>query len=106
MTEAGGTPKLDNNISDSGLRFAGIPLEIDPTFIDLDALYAPAIPWDLRCYILCEDTFKFGLFNKSDWTSTVPMPSATERAIRLSLDWRVSPFCTNPNASSVVTVAS
>lgn len=106
MTEAGGTPKLDLNISDSGLRFMGISLEIDPTLAVLDALYAPAVPFDRRCYILCEDTFVFGLFNKSDWSASFPQPTASERAIRMSLDWRVSPFCTNPNANAVVAVAA
>lgn len=106
MTEASGTPKLDINISDSGLRYMGIPLEIDPTFDQLDALYAPAIPWTRRCYILCEETFVFGMFNKHDWTTSIAMPKAEERAIRMSKDWRVSPFCKNLQANAVIAVAA
>ncbi len=97
---------LDTNIADSGLRYMGHALEINPTFADLDALYAPTIPWDLRCYIVCEKTFCLGLFNKSDWTMSVPAPVASTRDLKLSLDWRMSLFCTNPNANAVVTAAA
>jgi hypothetical protein len=97
---------LDVNISDSGLRYMGIPLEIDPTFDDLDALYAPTIPWTNRCYILCEDTWTLGLFNKNDWSFSVAAPSAEVRNLKASLDWRQSFFCNNPNANAVVAAAA
>lgn len=97
---------LDVNISDSGLRYMGIPLEIDPTFDDLDVLYAPTPLWTYRCYILCEETWKLGLFNKNDWTMTVAAPQAEVRNLKASLDWRQSFFCENPNANAVVAVAA
>jgi len=97
---------LDVNISDSGLRFMGIPLEIDPTFDDLDTLYAPTIPWTNRCYVLCEDSWTFGLFNKNDWSFSVAMPTAELRNLKASLDWRMSFFCNNPNANAVVASAA
>lgn len=97
---------LDVNIADSGLSYMGIPLEIDPTFAMLDALYAPSNPWDLRCYIICEKAFCWGMFNKTDWSMTVPMPTAAVRDIKVSLDWRMSFFCMNRNANAVVTAAA
>lgn len=100
------TTSLDLNIADSGLRYMGHALEIDPTFNDLDTLYAPAIPWDLRCYIIHESSVCLGLFNKSDWSMSVAAPKAEERAIRCSLDWRQSAFHTNPSDSAVVSVAA
>jgi len=97
---------LDVNIADSGLRYMGYPLEIDPTFDILDALYAPSNPWTLRCYIICEKSFCWGMFNKSDWTMSVPAPTASVRDLKLSLDWRMSFFCTNRNANAVITAAA
>lgn len=97
---------LDVNISDSGLRYMGMPLEIDPTLADLDALYAPTIPFDRRAYVLHEDAFVLGLFNKKDWAMTVAQPKAEERAVRCSLDWRLTPFCVNPNSCAVVSAAA
>lgn len=97
---------LDVNISDSGLRYNGIPLEIDPTFDILDVLYAPTPLWTYRCYILCEETFTLGLFNKNDWSFSVAAPRAEVRDMKGSLDWRQTFFCANPNANAVVAVAA
>ena len=102
-TMATGTKDLDISISDSGLQYLGVPLEINPTFDLLDAAYAPAIPWTRRGYFLCEDTFILGTSNgKSEPKMSVPPDPAEVRVTRCSLDWRLSPFCTNPNANAVV----
>ena len=105
-TEASGTPKLDLNIADSGLRYMGIPLEIDPTFDTLDGLYAPTPLWTLRCYIIHEGSMVFGLFNKKDWSMTVAAPQADYRVIKASLDWRMSMFNKNPNSCAALAVAA
>lgn len=101
-----GIKSLDLNISDSGLRYMGMALEIDPTFDILDGLYAPTIPWTNRCYILHEDSFVLGLFNKNDWSMTVAAPVAEVRNLKASLDWRMTFFCKNPNSCAVVAVAT
>lgn len=36
----------------TGIYFKGVEIEWDPTFEDLDTLYAPATPWTKRCYML------------------------------------------------------
>lgn len=105
QTAIEGTKTMDLNISDSGLRYMGIPFEIDPTFEILDQLYAPTPLWTYRCYILHEESWVLGLFNKNDWSMTVAAPVAEVRNIKASLDWRVSFFCKNPNANAVVAVA-
>jgi hypothetical protein len=102
-TLADGTPNLDISIADSGLQFLGMPLEINPTFAILDALYAPANPWDLRCYFVHEDSVVLGYVTSSAEKFSVPPDPAEQRMTRGSLDWRVSPFITNPNTCAVVT---
>ncbi len=104
--QADGVKSLDLNISDSGLRYMGIALEIDPTFEILDALYAPTPLWTYRCYFLHESSFTLGLFNKNDWAMTVAAPVAEVRNLKASLDWRQSFFCKNPNANAVIAVAA
>ncbi len=106
QVSADGIKSLDINISDSGLRFAGMALEIDPTFEVLDALYAPTPLWTYRCYFLHESSFVLGLFNKNDWSMTVAAPTAEVRNLKASLDWRQSFFCKNPNACAVVSAAA
>jgi hypothetical protein len=104
-TMATGTPKLDISISDSGLEFEGMSLEINPTFAILDGLYAPTIPFDRRCYMLHEDSFVLGCPNKMDKKFSTPPDPANIRVARASLDWRLAPYCNNPNANAVVAVA-
>lgn len=106
QTPIEGSKTMDLNISDSGLRYMGIPLEIDPTFEILDALYAPTPLWTMRCYILNEDAFVLGLFNKNDWSMTVAAPVAEVRNLKASLDWRQTFFCKNPNSCAVVASAT
>jgi hypothetical protein len=38
--------------------FKGIPVQWDPTFDKIDALFAPATPWRKRCYMLNTDALK------------------------------------------------
>lgn len=106
QTPIEGSKTMDLNISDSGLRYMGIALEIDPTFEILDALYAPTPLWTYRCYILNEDSFCLGLFNKNDWSMTVAAPVAEVRNLKASLDWRQSFFNKNPNSCAVVSSAA
>ena len=105
-TMAEGTKKLDISISDSGLQFQGIPLEIDPTFDILDTLDAPATPWTLRCYFLYEEAFVYGHPGAQDKKMSMPPDPADVRMTRVSLDKRVSPLVTIGNANAVVTAAS
>ena len=104
--DSGQVKTLDVNIADSGLRYMGHALEINPTFALLDAAYAPANPWDLRCYIVTEESFCWGMFNKTDWSMSVPAPTASTRDLKLSLDWRMSFFCKNRNVNAVITAAA
>lgn len=106
QTPIEGSKTMDLNISDSGLRYMGIALEIDPTFEILDALYAPTPLWTYRCYILNEAAFVLGLFNKNDWSMTVAAPLAEVRNLKASLDWRQTFFCKNPNSCAVVASAT
>jgi hypothetical protein len=106
QTPIEGSKTMDLNISDSGLRYMGMPLEIDPTFELLDALYAPTPLWTMRCYILHEEAFVLGLFNKNDWGMTVAAPVAEVRNLKASLDWRVTFFNKNPNSCAVVACAT
>jgi len=104
--DTSGVKTLDVNISDSGLRYMGLPLEIDPTFELLDALYAPSPLWTLRCYIIHESALCLGLFNRDDFNMTVAAPQAEVRVIKASLDWRLSAFNKNPNSCAALAVAA
>lgn len=54
-TDAGKTKTIDAGVgegADTGLKFKNVPIIWDPNFETLDALDAPPIPWEKRCYFL------------------------------------------------------
>lgn len=50
-----GGAEMDSSIgtgTDTGLYFKNVEVQWDPVMTQLDALYAPSIPWEKRCYFL------------------------------------------------------
>jgi hypothetical protein len=104
-TQAGGTPKLDIGIPESGYQFEGIPLVWNPTFEVLDTLETVSPLWTNRAYLLNTKTWAWASMSGMEKHFSAPMDPSDQRVSRLSLDGRYNLFCTVPNGNGVASIA-
>jgi hypothetical protein len=88
-----------------GLTFHGVDMEWAPEFADLDALYAPAIPWEKRCYFLNTKHMKLRPMSGQDMVSRKPPRPYDRYEWYWAITWRGAITMNRSNAFAVLSVA-
>lgn len=104
-TDAKKLGKIDLQINDDDLNFAGIPIVYNPTMDYLDTIESPTIPWTKRCYGLASKAFELRTPAGMDEQFTCPKDPGDQRISRFSLDSRMALVNTCPNAHMLVAIA-
>lgn len=104
-TDAGKVKTLDAGVGtgvSTGLYFKGVEIMWDPQFEDLDALDAPAIPWEKRCYFL---NTKHIELRDDDMDIVNPTRPYNVLALYQMINLRLALILKQPNAQSVLAIA-
>lgn len=103
--DAGAVKKLDAGVgsgTETGLYFKGVPIVWDPSFETLDALDAPLIPWEKRCYFL---NTKFIDLRDDDMDIVTPVRPHDVLAMYHMINLRLALVLKRSNAHSVLAIA-
>jgi hypothetical protein len=104
-TAAGDVKKIDAGVgsgAETGLYFKGVPITWDPNFATLDALDAPAIPWEKRCYFI---NTKFIDLRDDDMDIVSPTRPYNVLALYQMVNLRMALVLKRANAHSVLAIA-
>ncbi len=104
-TQANKLGKIDVQINDKDLEFAGIPIVYNPTFDYLDTIESPSIAWSKRCYGVASKALELRTPAGMDMQFTAPDDAPNVRVSRFSLDMRCALVNTIPNAHMLVAIA-
>lgn len=88
--------------ADAGLFYKGVPIVWDPNFSTLDALDAPVIPWEKRCYFL--NTKHIDL-RDDDMDIVTPTRPYNILALYQMINLRLALVLKRSNAHSVLSIA-
>lgn len=103
--EAGSVKTVDGGTgsgTDTGLKFKNIPLVWDPNFETLDALDAPLVPWEKRCYFL---NMKWMDFRDDDMDIVSPTRPHNVLALYQMINLRLALVLKRSNAHAVLAIA-
>lgn len=104
-TNASKLGKIDLQIEDSDLSFAGIPIVHNPSMDVLDTVESAAIPWSKRCYGISSKALELRVPSGMDMQFTHPPEPGDQRFSRFSLDFRCGLVNTIPNSHFMVSIA-
>lgn len=99
----GQTKTLDPSVS--GLAYNNVPLVWDPTFDNLDAVYAPAIPWAKRCYFINSKHLTLRPADGGEWIARHPKRPAEKYVHYRAVTWTGGMTMNRANAHGVLAIA-
>lgn len=99
----GGNNRIDASVD--GLDFHGIPIVWDPVFADLDALLAPAIPWQKRAYMLNLNYMTLRPAQGHDMITRNPPRVYNRYTQYMGLTWKGALTVSRMNAHAVLSIA-
>ncbi|MBK5570105.1 phage major capsid protein [Ensifer sp. SSB1] len=88
--------------ADTGLFYKGVPIVWDPNFSTLDALDAPVIPWEKRCYFL---NTKHIELRDDDMDIVTPTRPYNILALYQMINLRLALVLKRSNAHAVLSIA-
>ncbi|HCP79426.1 MAG: phage major capsid protein [Pusillimonas sp.] len=103
--ESGSVKRIDAGVGtggETGLFFKGVPIIWDPNFETLDALDAPLIPWEKRCYFL---NTKFIDLRDDDMDIVTPVRPHDVLAMYHMINLRLALVLKRSNAHAVLSIA-
>lgn len=104
-TDAGNVKRIDAGVGSgvsTGLFFKGVEILWDPQFETLDALDAPVIPWEKRCYFL---NTKHIELRDDDMDIVSPTRPHNVLAVYHMINLRLALVLKNPAANAVLAIA-
>ncbi|CAL62413.1 Hypothetical protein HEAR2280 [Herminiimonas arsenicoxydans] len=104
-TDAGSVKRLDAGVGSgvsTGLYFKGVEIIWDPNFETLDALDAPVIPWEKRCYFI---NTKHIELRDDDMDIVTPTRPHNVLALYQMINLRLALVLKKANAHSVMAIA-
>jgi hypothetical protein len=104
-TDAGTSKRIDISTgtgASTGVFYKGIEITYDPQFEVLDALEAPAIPWEKRCYFL---NSKFLKYRDDDMDVVTPVRPHDILALYAMVNLRCALTLTRGNSQAVIAIA-
>lgn len=87
------------------LTFHGVPLQWSPEFADLDAAFAPAIPWEKRCYFINSNFMKLRPIEGQDMITRKPPRAYDKYEYYWGITWRGAVTINRSNAHGVLALA-
>jgi len=103
--EAGSAKRLDAGVGtgvNTGLYFKGVEILWDPQFEELDALDAPAVEWEKRCYFLNSKHIKY---RDDEMDIVTPTRPHTVLALYTMVNLRCALSINRANAMAVLAIA-
>lgn len=103
--DVGSVKKIDGGVgqgTETGLYFKGVPIVWDPNFETLDALDAPLIPWEKRCYFI---NTKWIDFRDDDMDIVSPTRPHNVLALYQMINLRLAVVLKRSNAHAVLAIA-
>lgn len=85
--------------------FHGVPCLWSPEFADLDALYAPATPWEKRCYFLNTKYLRLRPLDGHDMVTRKPPRAYDKYEYYWAITWRGALTMSRSNAHAVLALA-
>ena len=98
----GGFTRVDGGTE--RLSFQGTELQWSPEFAELDARYAPATPWEKRCYMLNTKTICLRPLQGHDMITRKPPRAYDRYEYYWAITWRGAMTMNRANANAVATV--
>jgi hypothetical protein len=89
----------------SVLMFQGVEVQWSPEFAELDARFAPATPWEKRCYFLNTNTLRLRPLQGHDTVSRKPPRAYDRYEYYWALTWRGAMTLNQGNANAVLALA-
>ena len=87
------------------LTFHGVPMQWDPVMLELDTLYAPAIPWEKRCYFLnTKRGVKLRPLEGQSMITRKPPRAYDKYEYYWAITWRGAVTIGQPNACAVLSL--
>jgi len=99
----GGTAHVEG--VNTGIFFKGVELIWDPVFQELDALYAPATPWEKRCYFINTQHTRLRPIEGQDMVTRKPPRAYDKYEYYWGLTWRGALATNRRNANAVLAIA-
>ena len=87
------------------MSFHGVPMEWAPEFYDLDTLYAPATPWEKRCYFLNLNFLKLRPIDGQDMVTRKPPRAYDKYEYYWGLTFRGAVTTNRSNSHAVLALA-
>jgi hypothetical protein len=84
------------------LTFHGVTIMWNPEFSDLDAIYAPATPWEKRCYMINSRHMKLRPIDGQDMITRKPPRAYDKYEYYWGLTWRGAMSMNRSNAQAVI----
>ena len=103
--DAGTAKRLDGGVGtgvNTGLYFKGVEIIWDPQFEELDALEAPAVEWEKRCYIINDKHLKY---RDDDMDIVTPTRPHNVLALYAMVNLRCALSLNRSNAQAVLAIA-
>lgn len=97
--------RVDAGTETDMLTFHGVPMTWDPVFQELDTLYAPATPWEKRCYFLNTKHLKLRPLEGHDMVTRKPPRAYDKYEYYWGLTWRGAVTMNRSNAHAVLALA-
>jgi len=90
---------------DTGLRFNNVPIIWDPVFQELDTIYAPATPWEKRCYFINTKHLCLRPIEGHDMKTRKPPRVYNQYEQYWGLTWKGALTTNRRNAHAVLAIA-
>lgn len=87
------------------LTFQGVDVQWSPEFAELDARYAPATPWEKRCYFLNTNTLRLRPLQGHDMVTRKPPRAYDRYEYYFAITWRGALTLNQGNANAVLALA-
>jgi hypothetical protein len=89
----------------SMLKFKGVEVLWSPEFQDLDARFAPATPWEKRCYFINTNTLYLSPISGHDMITRKPPRAYDRYEYYWGLTWKGAMVLNRSNANAVLALA-
>ncbi len=90
---------------ETGVYFKGVQLIWDPEMEELDTLYAPATPWEKRCYFINTRHLRLRPLSGQNMITRKPPRAYDKYEHYWGLTWRGGMTCNRRNANAVLAIA-
>ena len=87
------------------MTFQGVELQWSPEFAEMDSRFAPATPWEKRCYFLNTNTLRLRPLAGHDMISRKPPRAYDRYEYYWALTWRGAMTLNQGNANAVLSLA-